>query len=57
MNSSLLANRRTWFVVGIVLVLLLAAFYMLTETTLGATLNDLYLPIIANMQSSGTIPR
>lgn len=57
MNYSLLANRRVWFVLGFVLLLLLAVFYALTETALGATLNiQMYLPIISNIKLGGTIP-
>lgn len=58
MNLSLLANRRTWFLVGFALLLLLAVSYALTETTLGATLAvNLYLPLISNVpQLCGTVP-
>gem|GEM_PF-3456131 len=57
MNYSLLANRRVWFVLGFVLLLLLAVFYALTETALGVILNfQMYLPIISNIKLGGTIP-
>lgn len=57
MNFSLLANRRIWFVLGFALLLLLTVFYVLTETTLGASLTTLYLPLIAKgIQMCGTIP-
>ncbi len=58
MNVSFFVNRRFWFVLGFALLLLLAVFYALTETTLGATLNSvLYLPLIYNVQQlCGTIP-
>lgn len=57
MNYSLLTNRRTWFLIGFALLLLLSVSYALTETTLGASLStNLYLPLIAKSQLCGTIP-
>ena len=56
MNFSLLANRRIWFVMGFALLLLLSVSYALTETTLGASLTTLYLPLIfKGGQMCGTI--
>ncbi len=57
MNYSLFSNRRLWFVLGFALLLLLAVSYALTETTLGANLTTLYLPLIAKgIKMCGTIP-
>ena len=58
MNLTLLANRRIWFLVGFALLLLLAVFYALTETTLGATLNiQMYFPLVTySGPCGGTIP-
>ena len=57
MSFSLLANRRIWFVMGFALLLLLSVSYALTETTLGANLTTLYLPLIAKgIKMCGTIP-
>lgn len=58
MSYSLLTSRRSWYVIGFALLLLLAVSYVLTETTLGASLAvNLYLPLISNIPAScGTIP-
>jgi hypothetical protein len=59
MNVSLLANRRVWFLIGFSLLLVLAVFYALTETSLGATTTvQMYLPLIAKIPVTlcGTIP-
>lgn len=57
MNLTLLANRRIWFLVGFALLVLLAVSYALTETTLGASLTTLYLPLISKgILMCGTIP-
>lgn len=58
MNLSLLANRRTWFVLLFALLVLLAVFYTLTETAVGATLNiQMYFPMVQySGPCGGTIP-
>ncbi len=57
MNLSLSASRRLWFVLGFALLLLLSISYALTETTLGANLTSIYLPLVAKgIKLCGTIP-
>ena len=64
MGFSFAANRHIWYVMGFALLLLLAAPYSLTETSLSAHFNltippaiQLFLPLIANGPDlCGTIP-
>ena len=57
MVLSLLTNRRIWFVLGFVLLLLLAVSYVLTETAVGASLTTIYLPLVfKGVKLCGTIP-